>query len=168
MEPILGEVEAIARQITYHQPQSPLISNISGKLATDASIATAKYWVNHIRQPVRFAQSMETLSQEGYKVFLEIGPKPVLLGMGRQCLAETQGVWLPSLRSSKPEWEQMLSSLAELYIQGVKIDWSGFDQDYTPQKVGLATYPFQRQHYWIETMFSQAVFCRISSSFVAI
>ena len=44
-----------------------MISNITGKLADD-SIATAKYWVNHIRQPVRFAQSMETLHQQEEKI----------------------------------------------------------------------------------------------------
>ena len=120
MEPMLGEFEAIARQISYNKPQIPLISNISGTLA-DESIATAKYWVNHIRQPVRFAQSLESLYQQGYRVFLEIGPKPILLGMGRQCLPKNQGIWLASLRSSKSDWEQMLSSLGELYLQGVKV-----------------------------------------------
>ncbi|MGD1805494.1 alpha/beta fold hydrolase [Dapis sp. BLCC M126] len=167
MEPMMAEFEAIARQINYNHPQISLISNISGKLA-DESIATAKYWVNHIRQPVRFAQSMETLYQKGYTVFLEIGPKPILLGMGRQCLSESQGIWLPSLRPAKissqsslereetaplgGEWQQMLSSLGELYLQGVKVDWCGFDRDYDRQKVALPTYPFQRQRYWIETI----------------
>ncbi|MGK7921460.1 MAG: alpha/beta fold hydrolase [Trichodesmium sp.] len=151
MEPMITEFEAIARKITYEQPQIPLISNISGKLA-DASIATAKYWVNHVRKPVRFAQSMETLHQQGYTVFLEIGPKPILLGMGRQCLPEEQKIWLPSLRPSKSEWEQMLSSLAELYLQGGKVDWLGFERDYVRRKVTLPTYPFQRQRYWVETI----------------
>ena len=151
MEPMLGEFEAIARQISYNKPQIPLISNISGTLA-DESIATAKYWVNHIRQPVRFAQSLESLYQQGYRVFLEIGPKPILLGMGRQCLPKNQGIWLASLRPSKSDWEQMLSSLGELYLQGVKVDWFGFDKDYARQKVALPTYPFQRQRYWIETI----------------
>jgi acyl transferase domain-containing protein len=38
-----------------------------------------------------------------------------------------------------------------LYIQGVTVDWSGFNQDYSHEKVELPTYPFQRQRYWIET-----------------
>ncbi|NEP11408.1 MAG: acyltransferase domain-containing protein, partial [Symploca sp. SIO2C1] len=151
MEPILAEFEAIARKITYNQPQIPLISNLTGK-PVDKSIATANYWVSHIRQPVQFARSMETLHQQGYKVFLEIGPKPILLGMGRQCLPENQGIWLPSLRSQKSNWEQMLSSLGELYVRGLKVDWSGFDRDYARSQVMLPTYPFQRERYWIETI----------------
>ncbi|NEQ09559.1 MAG: SDR family NAD(P)-dependent oxidoreductase [Moorea sp. SIO4E2] len=150
MEPMLAEFEAVANQITYHQPKIPLISNVTGT-KVDKSIATANYWVNHIRQPVKFAASMETLQQQGLGIFLEIGAKPILLGMGRQCLPEEFGIWLPSLRPGVEEWQQMLSSLGQLYVQGVKVDWSGFDRDYSRHKVVLPTYPFQRERYWVET-----------------
>ncbi|AOY83395.1 type I polyketide synthase [Moorena producens JHB] len=150
MEPILAEFEALAKQITYHQPKIPLISNVTGT-KVDNSIATANYWVNHIRQPVKFAASMATLHQQGSEIFLEIGAKPILLGMGRQCLPEDSGTWLPSLRPGVDEWQQILSSLGQLYIRGAQIDWSGFDRDYSPQKVVLPTYPFQRERYWVET-----------------
>ncbi|MDE5087678.1 MAG: short-chain dehydrogenase, partial [Trichodesmium sp. St16_bin2-tuft] len=107
--------------------------------------------VGHVRQPVRFATSIKTLEEQGYETFLEIGPKPILLGMGRQCLTEDVGEWLPSLRPGVDEWQQMLSSLGQLYVKGAKIDWSGFDSDYSRQKVALPTYPFQRERYWVET-----------------
>ncbi|NEO82205.1 KR domain-containing protein, partial [Moorena sp. SIO4G3] len=116
-----------------------------------AEITTAEYWVAHVRQPVRFAQSMKTLEEQGYETFLEIGSKPILLGMGRQCVTEDVGEWLPSLRLGVDEWQQMLSSLGKLYVKGAKIDWSGFDSDYNRQKVTLPTYPFQRERYWVET-----------------
>ncbi|WP_191761877.1 type I polyketide synthase [Komarekiella delphini-convector] len=149
MSPMLAEFEVVANQITYHQPQIPLISNVTGTRADD-SITTAAYWVNHVRQPVKFAQSIETLHQQGYEVFLEIGPKPILLGMGSQCLPSGVGVWLPSLRQGD-EWQQMLHSLAELYVRGVQVDWLEFDKDYARSKVILPTYPFQRERYWIQT-----------------
>ncbi|NEQ66579.1 MAG: acyltransferase domain-containing protein, partial [Symploca sp. SIO2D2] len=150
MEPMLAEFEDMANQITYSQPRIPLISNVTGTKA-DKSIGTGKYWVNHVRQPVQFVQSMKTLHQEGYELFLEIGPKPILLGMGRQCLPEDLGVWLPSLRPGVDEWQQMLSSLGQLYVQGCKVDWLKFDQNYNREKVTLPTYPFQRERYWVET-----------------
>ena len=150
MEPMLAEFEAVAHQITYHQPKIPVISNVTGVRA-DKSIATASYWVNHVLEPVRFAQSMETLQQQGYEIFLEIGPKPILLAMGRKCLPEEVGVWLPSLRPEVEEWQLMLSSLGQLYVKGASIDWSGFDREYSRQKVVLPTYPFQRERYWVET-----------------
>ncbi|NEQ03942.1 beta-ketoacyl synthase N-terminal-like domain-containing protein, partial [Moorena sp. SIO3F7] len=150
MEPMLTEFEAVAKQVTYNQPQIPLISNVTGT-EVGAEITTAEYWVAHVRQPVRFAQSMKTLEEQGYETFLEIGSKPILLGMGRQCVTEDVGEWLPSLRPGVDEWQQMLSSLGQLYVKGVKIDWSGFDSDYNRQKVALPTYPFQRERYWVET-----------------
>ncbi|WP_309731615.1 type I polyketide synthase, partial [Chamaesiphon sp. OTE_75_metabat_556] len=120
MAPMLAEFAAIANRITYNQPLVPLISNLTGNRA-DNSIATANYWVSHVSQPVKFAQSMETLNQAGYQIFLEIGPKPTLLGMGKQCLSESGGVWLPSLCSGREDWEILLHSLAELYVLGVNV-----------------------------------------------
>ncbi|NEO78391.1 type I polyketide synthase [Moorena sp. SIO4G3] len=149
MEPMLGEFEAIANQLTYNQPKIPIISNVTGTKA-DKTIASPQYWVNHVRKPVRFAQGMETLHQQGYQTFIEVGPKPVLLGMGRQCLPENVGVWLPSLRPGVDEWQQMLLSLGKLYLLGAKIDWLGLNRDYTRHQVALPTYPFQRERHWIE------------------
>jgi malonyl CoA-acyl carrier protein transacylase len=148
MEPMLTEFEAVAKQVTYNEPKIPLISNVTGT-EVGAEITMAEYWVRHVRQPVRFAQSMETLHKQGAEIFLEIGPKPVLLGMGRECLMGEKKLWLPSLRSGKPNWSQMLQSLGELYVRGVKIDWLGFDQDYSRNKVALPTYPWQRKRYWV-------------------
>jgi len=150
MEAMLGSFEAVAQEVTYSQLRIKLISNLTGQPAT-AEIATPDYWCRHVTQPVQFAASMETLHQQGYEVFLECGPKPILLGMGRQCLPEGVGVWLPSLRPRQQEWQQLLHSLAQLYMRGVSVDWSGFDRDYPCQKIVLPTYPFQRQRYWIET-----------------
>ncbi|MDB9520157.1 type I polyketide synthase [Roseofilum reptotaenium CS-1145] len=149
MEPMLNEFAGIARQIQYKKPQLPLISNVTGKRA-DSSITTPEYWVNHVRQPVRFADSMQTLYQEGYEIFLEIGPKPILLGMGRQCLPPDWGIWLPSLRPGVEDGQQMLSSLAQLYIRGIEVDWLGVHRHSARQKVALPTYPFERKNYWIE------------------
>ncbi len=99
-------------------------------------IATAKYWVEHIIAPVRFAQGMEFLKQQQYEIFLEIGAKPILLGMGRT-IGQNQSkekedrtkleLWLPSLRPRKSDWQQILQSLAALDRRGIKIDWQGFD-----------------------------------------
>ena len=79
---------------------------------------------------------------------MEVGPHPVLLGLGQQCLPAGAGVWLPTLRKGQPAWETVLTTLGALYVQGVPVDWAGVDRDYRRKKVGLPTYPFQRQRYW--------------------
>ena len=151
MQPMLAEFERVARQVNYTKPKLKLISNVTGQVATEEA-TTHEYWCRHILEPVNFAAGMETLHKQGCEAFLECGPKPILLGMGRQCLGLDVGVWLPSLRPGQEDWQQMLASLGELYARGVKVDWVGFDNDYPQRrKVSLPTYPFQRQRYWIET-----------------
>ncbi|MEM9218566.1 MAG: SDR family NAD(P)-dependent oxidoreductase [Cyanobacteria bacterium P01_F01_bin.150] len=171
MAPMVAEFERVAQQINYSVPQLKFISNVTGQVAGE-EVATADYWVNHVLAPVNFAAGMATLHQDNIDVYLECGPKPVLLGMGRQCLpdgylpneylpdeylSENKSVWLPSLRPGQSDWQQMLNSLSELYVQGVQVDWQGFERDYPQrQTVGdLPTYPFQRQRYWVETATSQ-------------
>ena len=148
MKPMLAEFQAVAQSINYHQPKAKLISNVTGKIATP-EIASADYWVNHVVAPVRFADGMKTLQQE-CQIFLEIGSKPILVGMGRSISTNnlTDSLWLPSLRPRKNDWQQILQSLSSLYVKGVEIDW----EQVTPgngQKVALPTYPFQRQSYWL-------------------
>ncbi|NEP79534.1 MAG: SDR family NAD(P)-dependent oxidoreductase [Okeania sp. SIO3B3] len=163
MEPMLAEWEAVAKELTYNQPEIPVISNVTGTIA-DQSITTAKYWVDHVRLPVRFAQGMDALEKQGVEIFLEVGPKPILLGMGRRCLSQDVGVWLPSLRPDVTQFSQMLSSLGDLYVRGVKVDWVEFDGEYSRQKVTLPTYPFQRQRYWIDNYSRGANSVSVSSN----
>ena len=149
MEPMLKDFERLTREVNYSSPKIDFICYVTGELAT-AEVVSSEYWCRHIRQPVRFLASMQTLQQQGYDVFLEVGPKPTLLGLGRQCLEEPEMLWLPSLRQGRPDWQQMLQSLGELYVRGVSIDWTGFDRHYNRSLITLPTYPFQRKRYWLE------------------
>ncbi|MEH2004545.1 SDR family NAD(P)-dependent oxidoreductase [Nostoc sp.] len=154
MELMLSDFQIFAENITFSPPQISLVSNVTGQLAGD-EITTPEYWCRHIRSTVRFAASMSTLQGQGYQVFVEIGPKPTLLRMGRYCLPEGIGVLLPSLCQGYSDWQQILDSLAELYVQGIAVDWSGFWQDYSPHRVTLPNYPWERERYWYEFSDSQ-------------
>ncbi|QJB46194.1 type I polyketide synthase [Dolichospermum flos-aquae] len=149
MQPMLAEFATASAQITYKQPQIPLISNLTGKPAT-ADITTGQYWVNHICDPVKFADSVTTLNQLGYKIYLEIGPQPILLGMVNQQESPVVPLTLPSLYPKLPDYQQLLQSLATLYTHGVSVNWPEFHQtDTNRRKVALPTYPFRRERYWI-------------------
>jgi len=163
MEPILAEFRQIAESIDFQEPQIKIISNLTGDLASPA-IATADYWMQHVRQPVQFASGMTALEAQGCEFFLEIGPKPTLLSLGQQCLQESQHQWLPSLRPQQDDWTVMLQSLGQLYECGFDVDWQGFDQDYPRQRIDLPTYPFQRQRYWLPTAETQPVLKLVDSS----
>ncbi|NJM89575.1 MAG: KR domain-containing protein [Hydrococcus sp. RU_2_2] len=60
--------------------------------------------------------------------------------------------WLPSLRKGQSDWQVMLSSLASLYVRGVKVDWLGVETGFSHSRLMLPTYPFQRQRYWVESV----------------
>lgn len=151
MQPILAEFAQIAATVSYSLPQIDLISNVTGELAT-AEVATPEYWCRHLLLPVRFAAGIANLAQHDYQVFVELGPQPTLLDMGRHCLPSTVGRWLPSLRLGSDDRQQLLQSLAALYVQGATVNWSSFERHYQRRRVVLPTYPFQRQRYWVDTV----------------
>jgi acyl transferase domain-containing protein len=150
MASILDPFERIASDVRFASPQIKLISNVTGQLADQTIVTRLEYWRHHIREIVRFSEATKTLYEQGCEIFIEIGPHPALLGMGQRCLPEGVGLWLPSLRQGRDDWQQMLQSLGALYVHGLNVDWGRFDRDYPRRRVELPTYPFQRQRYWIE------------------
>ena len=124
MEPMLEEFARVAGEVSYRAAHTALVSNVSGRLS-ESENTRAEYWCRHVREAVRFAEGMQSLHQEGCEIFVEVGPKPTLLGMGRLCLADAEAVWLPSLREGRSDWCQLLESLGRLYVGGAAVDWGG-------------------------------------------
>jgi acyl transferase domain-containing protein len=149
IEPILDPLERAAGELTLSPPQLSLISNLTGQAVGPGSLGPA-YFRQHARAPVRFAAGIAALAQQGCALFVELGPSPVLLGMGRRCLPEGQGVWLPTLRRGRPESEQLLGCLGALYARGAAVDWGGVYGDAARRKLALPTYPFQRRRHWLD------------------
>ncbi len=149
MAPMLEAFAEVARSVRYSPPRIDLISNVTGELATK-QVATPEYWIRHISEPVRFAAGMRATVQRSCTAYIEIGPRPVLIGMGRQCLPDVQTVWLASVRPDLGEWTTLLGSLCVLHAQGFAVDWRGFDRPYPRRRVSVPTYPFERRPYWIE------------------
>ena len=150
MEPILEDFRRVARDVTFTPARIGIVSNLTGELIDPSVIATPEYWCRHLRETVRFSAGMATAYQQGARIFLEIGPSPTLLAMGRRIIDDEAVAWLPSLRKGRDDWKQMLDTLGRLYAAHATIDWRRFDAGYVRRKIALPTYPFQRQRYWIE------------------
>ncbi len=155
MDPMLDEFERVANEIDYAPPRLAIISNITGGFVEPAEIACASYWRRHARAPVRFETTVRTMDRPGLRLFVEVGPSPVLSDMARQCLPDSVARWLPSIRRGRNDWTELLRSLAVLYTAGALIDWGGFDAAYSRRRVPLPYYPFQRQRYWPSTQLTQ-------------
>ncbi|MBE9062910.1 type I polyketide synthase [cf. Phormidesmis sp. LEGE 11477] len=150
MEPMLSDFRAVADSVAYQAPTIEIISNLSAEIANSLD---ADYWVNHIQQPVRFAQSIETLEEKGIITFLECGPRPVLVTLAQATITRSHSdsySWLASLQPKQSDSWQMLSSLTTLYRGGCEIDWQAFYSHRQDHRLPLPTYAFQRQRYWLE------------------
>lgn len=124
MEPMLAPFEQAARRVRYHSPRIPMVSNLTGSLLPAGQLPDASYWRRHARSTVRFADGMQTLVDAGYRCFLELGPDPVLIGMGRFCAPGKHIVWLPSVEREKDNRQTLLTSLGTLYVAGMSVDWN--------------------------------------------
>jgi len=162
VEPVLAEFTAAARRIRYRAPQISQFSSMRLEWVDEEHLLDADYWGYNLRHTVRFSQAIEALWKRGSRIFLEIGPSPILVGMGSQCVPSGEGVWLPSLRAGRNDWEQMLESLGTLYVNGANIDWKQFDARRPRKKLALPTYPFQRKSF-----FSDAAKTRQRRSFAS-
>ena len=158
MAPMLEAFAEAAGAVHYAEPKMGIVSNVSGG-AAGGEIARADHWVRHVTAPVRFQDGVRALREAGCNVFLEIGPKPTLTAMGRTCI-EGNRQWLASLNPDRGDWQQMLESLAALYVGGHSVDWSGFDRGYSRRAVTLPTYPFQRESYWFAPHVAQRKIAR--------
>ncbi len=146
MDGMMDAFQREAEKVTYAVPTIGLVSNVTGRLER-AAVANARYWVDHIRRPVMFAAGVKALYDHGHRRFLEIGPKPTLVGMGKRCLPDDGGAeWLASLRPERDDRDQLLDSLAHLYVCGA----TNGPQSHQAgrRKVALPTYPFERKRYW--------------------
>ncbi len=148
IEPMLDSFETAASFVQFQPPSLPLISNLTGEILPSEYIPDVNYWREHTRKPVNFMAGINTLFKQGYNLFLEIGPKPILSRIGQKC-QQSSATWLSSLAPQQEDWQVLLLSFGALYVQGVDVNWIGFEQDYSRSRLSLPTYPFQRQRYWI-------------------
>ena len=149
IEPMLAEYQEIAGKMTLSAMSVPVVSCVDGAALSDDAIGEA-YWARQVRQPVRFAEAMTALDAEGVTTYIEVGPHPVLLGMGSLCVPYEDRLWLPSLRRDGDDWQTILESVAKHHVQKGAVDWQAFHAHFPGKKIPLPTYPFRRKRFWID------------------
>ncbi|MGW6293897.1 type I polyketide synthase, partial [Streptomyces sp. NPDC055058] len=147
MEPMLDAFREVAGRISYAAPSIPVVSNLTGRLAAGDELATADYWVRHVRQAVRFADGVETLAAEGVTRLLEIGPDATLTALARNCVPAA-ALAVPLLRKDRRETDAFYAAVAALHTVGAPVGWDKVFAGVRPAP--LPTYAFQRSWYWPE------------------
>ncbi len=164
MRPMLAEYERVIRQIRFMPPRLPLVSCVEGELV-QADVTRTDYWLRQVMEPVRFVTGMKTLQREQVTAFVEIGPNPVLLGMGRQCLSDSgTAVWLPSMRRDSDTWQTLLGSLSTLYAAARRSTGRASIAPYWRQRRAVPGYDFSRKQDWLKGMPRLDVDSRVMTS----
>ncbi|MFI5860618.1 SDR family NAD(P)-dependent oxidoreductase [Streptomyces sp. NPDC051546] len=158
MDEVLAGFRAELDTVAFHEPRIPVVSNVTGKIATAGQLTSPDYWVTHVREAVRFFDGVRTLRRGGVTEFVELGPDGVLTAMVGQALADEApgtggatgaGASLPMLRSGRGDVDTAFTALGALHVRGVPVDWSAVLRTTAP--VPLPRYPFQHRRYWLET-----------------
>ncbi|MEK7285885.1 MAG: SDR family NAD(P)-dependent oxidoreductase [Nitrospirota bacterium] len=150
MEPLKPALMEALQSLQPNAPTSPLYSTVTGERIDDVRYDAA-YWCKNVREPVFFAKAIGSLLQDGYRVFVEVGPHPVLRNSLKEIYNE-QGVDARSVQTLKrktSESEAICRALADVYAQGGNLDWA--KRHPAGRQVILPNYPWQRQLLWRES-----------------
>ncbi|RBL90379.1 non-ribosomal peptide synthetase/type I polyketide synthase [Chitinophaga flava] len=161
MDEMVAKFKTLFSDIKLNKPAKPFISNLSGEIATD-EVATPEYWCKQLRNTVRFAKGIDSLSKQyGHKVsFIEIGPGKGLsyfVGKYRDA-GNYQSLntlhLLPSAKESNDAYLNMDSReniIAKLWMNGIIQQPN--ESDVFAQATllrSLPVYQFNHQRCWIE------------------
>jgi acyl transferase domain-containing protein/acyl carrier protein len=128
-------------------PRVPMYSTVTGSRIVGAE-HTPAYWWRNAREPVLLVDALDQLRDEGYTVFLEVGPQAVL---GESIRRMMPGATIcASQRRGNDEILTLLGAVADCYCAGVALDWRRLYPHGDPA-LRSPRYPFQRERLWQET-----------------
>ena len=146
--------ESLVEALAGIEPVScgvPFFSTATGGLL-DTALLDGGYWYRSLRERVRFEEAVRALAGET-NAFVEVSPHPVLSVAVGETL-EDLGVEgrvgvVGSLRRGEGGMQRFVRSLAEAWVCGVPVDWGSFFAGSGARRVGLPTYAFQRERFWL-------------------
>ncbi|MFJ4985222.1 type I polyketide synthase, partial [Streptomyces sp. NPDC088732] len=150
MDGMLDAFREVVAGLSFTAPRIPVVSNLTGAVVTD-EMASAEFWVRHVREAVRFLDGVRVLEAAGVTTYVELGPDGVLSAMAQECVTGEGVAFVPVLRKGRPEAETVTTVLAQAHTRGIAVDWQAYFAGTGAQRVDLPTYAFQRQRYWIES-----------------
>ncbi|HEX2676326.1 MAG TPA: acyltransferase domain-containing protein, partial [Polyangiales bacterium] len=160
LDPILGRFGDFLRGIKLSAPRLPIVSNRTGEVLTPEQARSPEYWVEHLRNTVRFGDGIGKLLETPGRVFLEVGPGRALGSLARTHAKVTAGQAfigsLPHPDDDTPDDEVFLAACGRLWAAGADFDLAHTRGPEKRQRVELPTYAFHHQRYWIEPQVQRA------------
>ncbi|MFF1909765.1 type I polyketide synthase, partial [Kitasatospora sp. NPDC058218] len=146
MEPMLDDFRQVLGGLSFRTPALRFVSTVTGRPVSE-EIATVEYWVEHARKAVRFADAVSALHSDGVETFVEVGPDGVLSAVGSAVVPA--GRFVASMRRDRDECVSVLTALAQAHVRGARVDWRVVFGRSEPPRLGLPTYAFQHQRFWM-------------------
>ena len=147
MDPMLDEFEHVVASATLAEPMIELISNRTAQVAAPGLLTTARYWREHVREAVRFGESVRHAVDLGYRSFLEVGPDPTLTGLAASCQPPSDALLVASVQRPADEARDVQRAVAKLHVHGVEIDWRAYEGPVRHRPVSLPTAAFRRDRF---------------------
>ncbi len=148
MDPVEADIKDSLKGLALGATNRTFYSTVTGNTLGGEQLDET-YWWDNIRKPVLFASAMDQLLEDGYQVFLEIGPHPVLRTYVNECGREKDSTIL-SVSTIKRQGESktaLQNALYDCYLAGCSLnDDVVFPLDY--QMVKLPHYPWQKEKHW--------------------
>jgi [acyl-carrier-protein] S-malonyltransferase len=85
-------------QVDFHQPQVPVVANVTAKPITTVAEIRAEL-VKQLTSTVRWVESVQYMIAQGVTTFVEIGPKNVLTGLIKHISKEVRVVSVEDMAS---------------------------------------------------------------------
>ncbi|MET9388394.1 type I polyketide synthase [Streptomyces sp. NPDC002928] len=152
VEAIRDEVTDALAGMTPRTARTAFYSTVTAG-PVDTTTLDAAYWYRNLRQVVRFEETTRRLAQDGYGLFLESSPHPVLTGALQETTEEAgaSAITIGTLRRNQPATLRFLQSAAELHTQAGGVDWVTVQSAAPSHEAVVPTYAFQRRRLWIDT-----------------
>ncbi|MEU0744800.1 KR domain-containing protein, partial [Streptomyces sp. NPDC006134] len=134
-------------------PAIPFYSTVTSGWVEDGGVLDGGYWYRNLRGQVGFGPAVAELLAQGHGVFVEVSAHPVLVQPITETADEsdTATVVTGSLRREEGGLRRLLTSMAEVFVRGVPVDWTGIlPSGATTARVDLPTYAFDHRHYWLK------------------
>ncbi|WP_345054552.1 type I polyketide synthase, partial [Streptomyces rameus] len=139
--------------IRAQAPLVPFYSTVTGEWVREAGVLGGGYWYRNLRGQVCFGPAIADLLAGGHTVFVESSAHPVLVQPVSEIVdqTDTEAVVAGSLRRDDGGLGRLLVSMAELYVQGVVVDWAAMLPVAGASHIELPTYAFDHEHYWLRS-----------------
>ncbi|MCD9188130.1 MAG: aminotransferase class III-fold pyridoxal phosphate-dependent enzyme [Pyrinomonadaceae bacterium] len=136
-------------EIKLNPPGIPFVSNLTGNWIKESEAVNPQYWVNHLRQTVRFSEGIKCLTQDNRFVLVETGPKSLSI-LARMQTSATAFAALPAANENVSSLRSLSELVGNLWKSGVEIDWEKYNSPFSERnRLPLPTYPFQRETFWV-------------------